>query len=277
MSYRIAGIDVHKRMLTIVVSDVEVVGEFAFERRQFGSGPAQLRELAGWLVAQRVEEVVMESTAQYWKPVWASLERDWKPLAQQWAGAGRMAGTLHLAQAQSNRARPGRKRDFTDAERLVKRFVAHELTLSFVPDPAQRLWRTLTRTKYQTDTESRPTPESAGGVARRGPHQVVQSRVGPPGRERAADATRARRGCHRPGGAGSPGKRSLACDPGAAARCARRLSGPQSCLSTTRADGARRLAAPGATDWSSRPGIGRPAGPVPRPGAAAGGGARVGR
>jgi len=149
MSYRIAGIDVHKRMLTIVVSDVEVVGEFAFERRQFGSGPAQLRELAGWLVAQRVEEVVMESTAQYWKPVWASLERDWKPLAQQWAGAGRMAGTLHLAQAQSNRARPGRKRDFTDAERLVKRFVAHELTLSFVPDPAQRLWRTLTRTKYQ--------------------------------------------------------------------------------------------------------------------------------
>src|SRR5262244_362271 len=136
-------------MLTIVVSDVEVVGEFAFERRQFGSGPAQLRELAGWLVAQRVEEVVMESTAQYWKPVWASLERDWKPLAQQWAGAGRMAGTLHLAQAQSNRARPGRKRDFTDAERLVKRFVAHELTLSFVPDPAQRLWRTLTRTKYQ--------------------------------------------------------------------------------------------------------------------------------
>src|SRR5262249_36394476 len=106
MSYRTAGIDVHKRMLAIVVSDVEVVGEFAFERRQFGSGPAQLRELAGWLVAQRVEEVVMESTAQYWKPVWASLERDWKPLAQQWAGAGRMAGTLHLAQAQSNPARP---------------------------------------------------------------------------------------------------------------------------------------------------------------------------
>src|SRR5262249_223073 len=53
MSYRIAGIDVHKRMLTIVVSDVEVVGEFAFERRQFGSGPAQLRKLAGWLVRAR--------------------------------------------------------------------------------------------------------------------------------------------------------------------------------------------------------------------------------
>src|SRR5215510_6017598 len=83
MSYRIAAIDVHKRMLAVVVSDVEVVGDFPFERRQFGSTPAQLRELAEWLVAQQVEEVVMESTAQYWKPVWATLERAWKPLAQQ--------------------------------------------------------------------------------------------------------------------------------------------------------------------------------------------------
>jgi transposase len=149
MAYRIAGIDVHKRMLAVAVSDVEVVGDFAFERRQFGSTPAQLRLLADWLVEQQVEEVVMESTAQYWKPVWATLERSWKPLAQQRDGAARKAGTLHLAQAQSNRARPGRKRDFADAERLVKRLVAHELTLSFVPDPAQRLWRTLTRTKYQ--------------------------------------------------------------------------------------------------------------------------------
>jgi transposase len=105
--------------------------------------------LAEWLVEQQVDEVVMESTAQYWKPVWADLERYWKPRVQQRDGAGRMAGTLHLAQAQSNRARPGRKRDFADAERLVKRLVAQELTLSFVPEPAQRLWRTLTRTKWQ--------------------------------------------------------------------------------------------------------------------------------
>jgi transposase len=148
MPYRIAGIDVHKRMLAVAIADVEVVGEFAFERRQFGSAPAQLRLLAEWLVEQQTEEVVMESTAQYWKPVWAALEQYWKPLAQQ-RGSARRAGTLHLAQAQSNRARPGRKRDFADAERLVKRLVAQELTLSFVPDPVQRVWRTLTRTKYQ--------------------------------------------------------------------------------------------------------------------------------
>lgn len=43
-------------------------------------------------------------------------------------------------------ARQGRKEDFGDAERLVKRLAAHELILSFVPGPEQRLWRTLTRT-----------------------------------------------------------------------------------------------------------------------------------
>ena len=43
----------------------------------------------------------------------------------------------------------GRKRDFPDAERLVKRLVTQELTLSFVPDAEQRLWRTVMRRKYQ--------------------------------------------------------------------------------------------------------------------------------
>jgi hypothetical protein len=60
-----------------------------------------------------------------------------------------MSGTLHLAQAQSNRGRRGRKKDFPDAERLVKRLVADELVLSSVPDTEQRLWRVVTRRKYQ--------------------------------------------------------------------------------------------------------------------------------
>jgi len=60
-----------------------------------------------------------------------------------------MSGGLHLAQAFSNRGRQGRKKDFRDAKRLVKRLVAQELTLSFVPDAEQRLWRTVTRKKYQ--------------------------------------------------------------------------------------------------------------------------------
>src|SRR5215469_15776816 len=79
MSYRIAGIDVHKKMLAVVVADVEVESEYTFERRKFSSTPEPLRELTTWLLEQDVEEVVMESTAQYWKPVWESLERYWKP------------------------------------------------------------------------------------------------------------------------------------------------------------------------------------------------------
>jgi len=81
-----------------------------------------------------VREAVMESTAQYWKPVWQQLEGQCE---------------LYLAQAHSNRAPRGRKRDFADAERLLRRHVAGELILSFVPNPEQRLWRTLTRTKHQ--------------------------------------------------------------------------------------------------------------------------------
>jgi len=149
MSYRIAGIDVHKRMIVVVVADVDVAGDYEFERRQYGSTPAQLRLLAAWLVEQGVEEVVMESTAQYWKPVWASLERYWKPICEKWEGTSPMSGSLHLAQAQSNRGARGRKNDFADAERLVRRLVAEELTLSFVPDAEQRLWRTVMRTRYQ--------------------------------------------------------------------------------------------------------------------------------
>ena len=87
MSYRIAGIDVHKKMLAVVVSDVEIDGEYQFERRLFGSSPDQLRSLAAWLLEQEVEEVVMESTAQYWKPVWEALERYWKPLREKREGA----------------------------------------------------------------------------------------------------------------------------------------------------------------------------------------------
>ena len=149
MGYRIAGIDVHKKKLAVVVADVEVEEEYHFERRWYGSNPEHLQLLSHWLVEQKVEEVVMESTAQYWKPPWSALERYWKPSSQNREGAGKMSGTLHLAQALSNRGRRGRKKDFRDAERLVKRLVSQELTLSFVPDGEQRLWRTLMRTRYQ--------------------------------------------------------------------------------------------------------------------------------
>jgi transposase len=149
MAYRIAAVDVHKKMLAVVVADLEVEGEYRFERRKFGATPDQLHLLAQWLVQLEVEEVVMESTAQYWKPVWGTLELYWRPARQQRDGATKMSGTLHLCQAKSNRGPRGRKNDFADGERMIKRLAAQELVLSFVPDPEQRLWRTVTRRKYQ--------------------------------------------------------------------------------------------------------------------------------
>jgi transposase len=119
-TYHIAGIDVHKRMLAVVISDAAQEGEFQFQRRKFGTGATELVQLSAWLAEQGVQEVVMESTAQYWKPVWQQLEGQCE---------------LHLAQAQSNRAPRGRKSDFADAERLLRRHVAGELILSFVPNP----------------------------------------------------------------------------------------------------------------------------------------------
>jgi transposase len=145
MSYRIAGIDVHKKMHALVMTDVSEGGEYTFERCKFGGSPSDLRTMAQWLIDKGVQEVVMESTAQYWRPVWQALEQHWQPECRKLGGAG----LLHLAQAESNRARCGRKRDFEDAERLVKRLVAQELILSYVPDAEQRLWRTVSRRKYQ--------------------------------------------------------------------------------------------------------------------------------
>ena len=134
MSYRIAAIDVHKRMLAVVVTDVASGGDFQFERRKFGASPGELHVLAQWLGQQEVEEVVMESTAQYWRPVWGTLEQYWKPARQQRAGASEKCGRLHLCQAKSNHGPRGRKNDYLDAERMVKRLVAEELVLSIVPD-----------------------------------------------------------------------------------------------------------------------------------------------
>ena len=133
MSYKIAGIDVHKKVLMVVVMDAHAPADEP-ERRRFATMPSDLRRLLSWLQEKEVKEAVMESTAQYWRSVWLELE----PYMR-----------LQLAQAFSNRAPRGRKHDFKDAERLVRRLIADELILSFVPKGEQRTWRNMTRTKTQ--------------------------------------------------------------------------------------------------------------------------------
>lgn len=72
-TYSVAGIDVHKTMLAVVVANVSE-RELRFECRRFGTTVSELQNLSAWLRAHTVQEVVMESTAQYWKPVWLALE-----------------------------------------------------------------------------------------------------------------------------------------------------------------------------------------------------------
>ncbi len=133
MSYTVAAIDIHKKILMVAVADVTAT-EGEFECGRFGSTRSEWRRLIAWLEERAVQEVVMESTAQYWRPVWLELEPHFR---------------LHLAQAKSNRAPRGRKSDFGDTRRLVRRFVAGDLILSYVPEAAQRVWRNLTRSRQQ--------------------------------------------------------------------------------------------------------------------------------
>jgi hypothetical protein len=102
MPYRMAGIDIHKKMLAVVVTDVEVDGDLHFERQKVGTTPTDLRGLAEWLVAQDVEEVGMESTAQYWRPVWDALEQHRRPRRRARDGA-RRGSRAHCISPKRNR------------------------------------------------------------------------------------------------------------------------------------------------------------------------------
>src|SRR5690242_19235905 len=99
-AYFVAGIDVHKKMLAVVVANAREA-ELRFECRRFGTTVSELRHLSAWLRDRAVQDAVMESTAQYWKPVWIALEGQCR---------------LWLAQARSNRGPRGRKTDFRDAK-----------------------------------------------------------------------------------------------------------------------------------------------------------------
>jgi len=127
----LAGIDVHKRMLAVVVRR-DTVGEPEYEQRKFGSTKIELEHCAAYLRQHGVSEVVMESTAQYWRPVWYALESHF---------------TLHLCHPLRTRGRQGRKTDFRDAKRLVNRLHSGDLEASFVPVAEPRDWRWLTRTR----------------------------------------------------------------------------------------------------------------------------------
>lgn len=128
-SVYVAAIDVHKNVLMVVVGSSEEP-EQAWRQQRFGTIASEIARLIEWLKSFGVEQVAMESTAVYWWSVWRELEGQFR---------------LLLAQPRSTQAPRGRKSDFGDAVRIVKRLLAGDLTLSYVPDREQRKWRLLTR------------------------------------------------------------------------------------------------------------------------------------
>jgi transposase len=130
---RCAGLDVHKRSITVCRLTPGPGGELQAELRTFGTTTRELLALADWLAEASVTHVVMESTGVYWKPVYNLLEGSF---------------TLLLVNPEHVKALTGRKTDVQDAERLAYLLARDELTGSFVPEREQRELRELTR--YRT-------------------------------------------------------------------------------------------------------------------------------
>src|SRR5438270_13544809 len=131
MLERCVGHDVAKDEL---VACVRVPGGDGGRRQEIRTYPtftSGLEGLADWLEAEGVGEVVMEATGQYWKPVWYVLEE--------------RGFALKLVNARHVKILPGRKTDVGDAAWLAELLEHGLLRGSFVPPPAIRELRDLTR------------------------------------------------------------------------------------------------------------------------------------
>ncbi len=139
---RPAALDAHKAQVTACVRVPAADGNGREQHvAEFPTTVRGLLTLRDWLVAHRVEQVVMEATGVYWKPVWAILEDDFPLL---------LVNARHVKQV------PGRKTDFSDAAWLCQLAEAGLLRASFVPPKPIRALRNLTRyRKAQIQERSR--------------------------------------------------------------------------------------------------------------------------
>ena len=72
---RCAGLDIGKDEVVGCVRTPLLSGRGrSSELRTFPTFTSGLEQLADWLTANGVVEVVMEATGQYWKPIWYLLE-----------------------------------------------------------------------------------------------------------------------------------------------------------------------------------------------------------
>lgn len=129
-----AGIDVHKKSVTVCVMTTEGrVGVKTLNR--FSTFHRDLVALREWLREQGVTHVAMEATGEYWKPIYEVLEGSF---------------TLLVANAQHVKNVPGRKTDPEDAAWLARLLRHGLLRASFVPSQPIRDIRDLTRLRRKT-------------------------------------------------------------------------------------------------------------------------------
>ena len=130
---RVAGLDVHKK--TVVAARMRVTEEdrVEWETKTFGTTTPDLLELHDWLYEWELTHVAMESTGDYWKPVFNILEDTFE---------------VWLVNAQHVKHVSGRKTDVKDSEWLAELMLHGLLKPSFIPPQPQRALRELTR--YRT-------------------------------------------------------------------------------------------------------------------------------
>jgi transposase len=127
---RCAGLDVHKKSVVVYVRLVGADGTLTTHLRTFGTTTAELLNLVAWLLPLEVSHVAMESTGEFWKPVYNLLEGSFTVL---------VVNAAHIKYV------PGRKTDVRDAEWIAELLAHGLLRASFVPEAPQRALRDLTR------------------------------------------------------------------------------------------------------------------------------------
>jgi transposase len=131
-----AGLDVHKRSVMACRITPDPTGQQAdglVELKEFTTLTHDLLALSDWLAAAGITHVAMESTGEYWKPIFNLLEGNFQ---------------VFLVNAGHVKRVPGRKTDKADARWLARLMRYGLLQASFIPPQGQRDLRDLTR--YRT-------------------------------------------------------------------------------------------------------------------------------
>jgi transposase len=135
---RCAGLDVHKKSVVAAVRLLNTDGSLTTQVRSFGTTTSALLDLLAWLLSLEITHVAMESTGEFWKPLFNLLE-------------GHL--TILLVNAAHIKHVPGRKTDIKDAEWIAELLAHGLLRPSFVPQAPQRALRDLTRQRTHLTQE----------------------------------------------------------------------------------------------------------------------------